>query len=75
MAFSPNGNMLVSGSDDILVSGSDDCTVRLWDVNTGDRLQIFSDSIEAVYSVAFSPDGRTIASCDRSEERRVGKEC
>ena len=37
-------------------------TVRLWDVATGDPLRTLTGHTEGVNSVAFSPDGKTIAS-------------
>ena len=48
-------------------SGSVDSTVRLWDVNQGVCLHTLSDHQESVNSVAFSPDGRFLASgsCDK----------
>ena len=55
MAFSPNGN--------IIVSGGYDYTLRLWNVNTGQLLRTLEVPTRCIsYSVAFSPDGRTIAS-------------
>ncbi|RKU22766.1 hypothetical protein C6499_19385 [Candidatus Poribacteria bacterium] len=67
VAFSPDGK--------ILASGSDDNTVRLWRVDTGETERILTghageyegidngpSSIEGVKSVAFSPDGKTLAS-------------
>ena len=56
LAFSLDGTLLVSGSDDD--------TIKLWDMQTGEVMGTFYDS---VYSVAISPDAITIASgsyCD-----------
>ncbi|MCY3553269.1 MAG: cohesin domain-containing protein [Candidatus Poribacteria bacterium] len=62
VAFSPNGKMFVSGSRDN--------TARLWDTDTGQLLRtfrmipknyiVFSGSFD-VNSVAFSPDGKFLA--------------
>ena len=46
----------------VLATASFDHTVRLWDVNSGKCQQILSKHTDAVYSVAFSPDGRFLAS-------------
>ena len=69
IAFSPNG--------DIIASGSGDGTIRLWDAKTTARDSFFHDLRGALFghhkvtlkghtdhvlSVAFSPDGQTIAS-------------
>jgi WD40 repeat protein/serine/threonine protein kinase len=57
-AFSPDSG--------ILAFGSDDATVRLWDVSNPARRALLGQPIagpagSVVSSVAFSPDGRTIA--------------
>ena len=54
IAYSPDGRRLVSGSS----SG----TIRLWDSTTGDDVVGFIGQVPlGVYSIAFSPDGKTIA--------------
>ena len=54
VAFSPDGKLVASASDD--------CTVRLWDAATGAALQTLEGHSEDVYAVAFSPDGKLVAS-------------
>jgi WD40 repeat protein len=49
VAFSPDGRQALSGSLDR--------TVRLWDVQTGDTLQVYAQP--RVVCVAFAPDGRS----------------
>ena len=46
----------------MLASGSNDNTIRLWDTVTGVHKQTLTGHTSGVYSVAFSPDGRTLAS-------------
>ncbi len=52
--FSPDGKTLVSGSDDK--------TIKLWNVETGQKLRTFYGHDGPVYSVNFSPDGKTLVS-------------
>lgn len=46
----------------MLASGSADRTINLWDVETGKLLHSLKGHEIAVYTVAFSPDGRVLAS-------------
>jgi WD40 repeat protein len=46
----------------ILASGSEDRTIKLWDTYTGQHLRTLNGHKDAVFSVIFSPDGRTLFS-------------
>ncbi|KAI0010759.1 hypothetical protein F4779DRAFT_616195 [Xylariaceae sp. FL0662B] len=71
-AFSPNGRLVATASDD--------CTGRVWDIHAaGQKVQngspsdvpvrVFNGHTDYVYSVAFSPDSRRLAS--GSNDRHV----
>ena len=45
-----------------LASGSEDDTIRLWDAKTGENLRTLKGHRSDVMSVAFHPDGNTLAS-------------
>ncbi|MEX2666875.1 caspase family protein [Candidatus Uabimicrobium amorphum] len=64
VAFSPDGKTLASasGSYNIRTEKYKDCTVRLWDVTSGKEITTITEHTASVLSVAFSPDGKTIAS-------------
>jgi WD40 repeat protein len=53
LAFSPDGNRLVSADEDGVV--------KLWDSKTGQEALTLQGHASALRSVAFSPDGRLIA--------------
>ncbi|KAK3352538.1 hypothetical protein B0T25DRAFT_606453 [Lasiosphaeria hispida] len=54
VAFSPDGQRLVSGSTDN--------TIKIWDPTSGQCLQTLKGHIDSVLSVAFSPDGQRLVS-------------
>lgn len=53
LAFSPNSYVLAHGSDK---------TVELWNASTGEKLQTLTGHPGVVTAVAFSPDGKILAS-------------
>jgi WD40 repeat protein len=57
VAFSPDGTL-------IAVDGPDD-TVRLWSVNTGEQVFVFDTNGVFTQDLAFSPDGKLLASIGR----------
>jgi WD40 repeat protein len=67
LAVSPDGRHAVSGGgyklrEGKLVDGAKDYDIRLWDLATRTEVRRLPGSGAAVYSVAFSPDGRSVLS-------------
>lgn len=53
IAFSPDGKLLATGSQDK--------TVRIWEVKTGKEQKIIAGETHHIWSVTFSPDGTRLA--------------
>jgi WD40 repeat protein len=64
VAFSPDGKTLASSSGDKADVGSTHgpSVIKLWNVQTRMELATLKEHKWAVFSVAFSPDGKTLAS-------------
>ncbi|WP_341732065.1 hypothetical protein [Microcoleus sp. EPA2] len=54
LALSPDGQTLVSGSNDK--------TIKIWQLSTGQLLRTLTGHSSLVFSVAISPDGQTLVS-------------
>jgi WD40 repeat protein/transcriptional regulator with XRE-family HTH domain len=61
VVFSPNGK--------IIASGGNDQTVRLWNAETGQEIDILNGHMDRVRFVVFSPNGQLIAS--GSDDRTI----
>ena len=63
VAFSPDGRLLATASDD--------GTARVWDPATGRHLRTLTGHAGGVRGVAFSPDGRLLATASRDGTARM----
>ncbi len=66
VVFSPDGNLIVSGDwyswDGYLSSGTWSGEIRVWNAHTGEHLKTLKGHTGGVSSLAFSSDGKTLAS-------------
>jgi WD40 repeat protein len=62
LAFAPDGRRLASVSRERGLGWAGDDSVRIWEVDPGATLPVLRGHTSYVYPVAFSPDGRWIAS-------------
>jgi WD40 repeat protein len=59
LAYSPDGKMLASASEDH--------SIKLWDAATGKLKATFKGHTDTVASLAFSPDHKTLASASHDD--------
>jgi WD40 repeat protein len=72
VAFSPDGKYLASAAGTYTnQQRTTPGEVKLWDVATGREVLLMSEHKGTVFGVAFSPDGRRLASCSADGEIRV----
>ncbi|XP_030592272.1 coronin-7-like isoform X1 [Archocentrus centrarchus] len=55
----------------LLVSSSYDLTVRLWNLETGEQVKLFTGHQEQVFGMAWSPDGKLLATVCKDGKVRI----
>ncbi|XP_060945712.1 coronin-7 [Limanda limanda] len=55
----------------VLVSSSYDLTVRLWNLESGEQVKILTGHQEQVFSMAWSPDGKLLATVCKDGKVRI----
>jgi len=63
IAISPDGEKLVSGSNDT--------TIRVWHLQTGELERTLLGHSHTVHSLAISPDGQMLASCSENPKSEI----
>src|SRR5438105_2503328 len=63
LAFSTNGKTVLTGLMDT--------TALLWNVHSGNQIQVFQGHTGPVLSVAFSPDGKTVLTGSQDKTARL----
>lgn len=56
---------------EVLASGSYDLTVRIWDLSTGEEKKQLDGHTDQIFSLAWSPDGRKLATVCKDNKLRI----
>jgi WD40 repeat protein/serine/threonine protein kinase len=69
LAFSKDGRFLASGDGD--PAGGDPGELKVWEVKTGHEVHSFRGHNDAIYCVAFHPDGKRLVSAGQDNSVKV----
>ncbi|KAM3916335.1 coronin-7-like [Leptodactylus fuscus] len=58
-------------ASDILVSSSYDLTLRVWNLKTGNNVLTLQGHEDQIFSLAWSPDGKYLATCSKDQRIRI----
>jgi WD40 repeat protein/serine/threonine protein kinase len=73
LAFSPDGTRLAVGTASMNVLGAQTGLVRIWEVPSGREVFAYRGHTGGVFALAFSPDGKTIASVGGDRRTSLGE--
>ncbi|OCT64354.1 coronin-7 [Xenopus laevis] len=58
-------------ASDILASSSYDFTIRIWNLQTGKDVHVLRGHEDQIFSLAWSPDGKYLATCCKDQRVRI----